>query len=117
GLLPPSATRYSDVGLLNGLTHFYRLVYVFPEGERGVAAEDVATPGPTRPWVADAGAGQVLRLTPDARHVAAIRSGFDYPSALAIDPVSGWVWISDNAAGVVAILNPWSGAMTTLPSF
>ena len=117
GVLPQFSTHYSDVGLLNGLGHHYRLVYVFPEGERGVAAEDVATPGPARPWVADAGLGQVLRLTPDGRHVAAIRGGFSYPSALAIDPVSGWVWISDNAAGTVSILNPWTGAMTTLPSF
>src|SRR5205085_12574308 len=45
------------------------------------------------------------------------RAGFSYPSAVAIDPVSGWVWISDNGAGNVAILNPWSGAMTTLPGF
>lgn len=115
GLLPPITTHYSDVGLLNGLTHRYRLVYVFPtEGERGTA-EDEATPGPTRPWVADAGAGQLIRLTPDGRHVSTVRGGFSYPSAIAADPVSGWVWISDNAAGVVTILNPWTGTTTAVP--
>jgi DNA-binding beta-propeller fold protein YncE len=115
GLLPPSTTRYSDVGLLNGLTHYYRLVYVFPDvGERGMA-EDVATPGAARPWVADAGTGQVLRLTPDGRHVSSARGGFSAPSAIATDVVSGWVWISDHSAGSVAILNPWTGTMTTIP--
>jgi len=116
GLLPPSVTHYSDVGLLPGLTHHYRLVYVFPnEGERGTA-EDLATPGPVRPWVADAGSGEVLRLTPDGRHVTAARGGFSYPSAIATDAASGWVWNSDNAAGSVAILNPWTGTVTTVTS-
>lgn len=115
-LLPPGVTRYGDVGLLNGLDHHYRLVYVFPNEERGVA-EDVATPGPARPWVVDAGAGALYRLSPDARHVAETRGGFSYPSAVATDPVSGFVWISENGAGNLIMLNPFTGVLVTLPNF
>ena len=116
GLLSPVTTRYSDLGLLNGLTHHYRLVYVFPNlGERG-QAEDEATPGPARPWVADADGSQIERLTPDGRHVAFIRGGFQFPTAIAADPVSGWVWVSDNGAGNVVIFNPGTGTTTTVSS-
>jgi len=115
-LLAPGTTHYSDVGLLNGLDHHYRLVYVFPEGERGIA-EDVATPGPTRPWVVDSGAAALYRLSPDARHIAAVRGGFSYPSSVAADPVSGIVWISDNGAGNLVMLNPWTGVLVTLTNF
>jgi streptogramin lyase len=113
--LPPTASRFSDVGLLNGLRHGYRLVFLFPEGERGTPAEDFATPGPVRPWVVDGSLGAVLRVTPDARHVAYSRGGFVFPVAVAADPVSGSVWISDNGAGSVSVLNPWTGSILTTP--
>jgi DNA-binding beta-propeller fold protein YncE len=115
-LLPPGTTHHSDIGLLNGLDHHYRLAYVFPEGERGIA-EDVATPGPARPWVVDSGSAALYRLTPDARRIAAVRGGFSYPSSVAADPVSGLVWISDNGAGNLVQLNPWTGTLVTLTNF
>jgi DNA-binding beta-propeller fold protein YncE len=115
-LLPPGTTHYSDVGLLNGLDHHYRLVYVFPEGERGIA-EDVATPGPTRPWVVDADGAALYRLSPDARHISATRGGFVFPSAVAADPVSGFVWISDNEAGELVMFNPWTATLYTQTNF
>lgn len=50
GLLPPTTTQVADVGLLNGLTHYYRLVYVFPdEGELNTVAEDLRHPVPLDP--------------------------------------------------------------------
>jgi len=115
-LLPPATARYADVGLLNGLDHFYRLAFVFdPDGERGQAAEDTATPGPARPWVTDTDLGQIFRIAPDGRRIAFVKSGLSAPNAVAIDRSSGAVWVSDAFAGNVVVLNPWTGATVTIP--
>lgn len=115
-LLPPVTTRYADVGLLNGLDHVYRLVFVFEgEGERGRSADEIATPGSARPWVTDADLGELARITPDGRHVAFALPGLSAPNSVAADPSNGLVWVSDGLAGRVVVLNPWTGATVTIP--
>ena len=115
-LLFPNRTQYSDLGLRNGLDHAYRLYFVLEgEGETGPPAEDIATPGPGRPWVAEAGGGRLLGLTPDGRHVAVQQSGFSSPATVAVDSVSGRVWVSDSFAGRVASLDPISGVLVSIP--
>ena len=56
-----SATFSSRTG---SSTH-YRLYYVFDRGIGNLPAEDVATPGPLEPWVADFGRRAVARMTAD----------------------------------------------------
>ena len=72
-VLPPGTASFVDRGLLDGLDHYYRLYYVFTSGLDTRPAEDVATPGPQRTWVADYGTGRVSRLSADGRHVARVR--------------------------------------------
>jgi DNA-binding beta-propeller fold protein YncE len=74
----------------------------------------VATPGPQRPWVAEAGAGRLLGITPDARRIGIVRSGFDRPSVVAVDSGSGRVWFSDPFAGRVTSIDPGSGAVVSI---
>ena len=114
-LLSTTRTQYVDLGLQNGLDHAYRLFFVLAAGETGPPAEDVATPGPGRPWVAEAGGGRLLGLTPDGRHVATQQTGFESPSSVAVDSVTGRVWVSDSFGGRVASLNPASGVLTSIP--
>ena len=115
-LLFPNRTQYADVGLQNGLDHAYRLYFVLAgEGETGPPAEDVATPGPGRPWIAEAGGGRLLGLTPDGRHVATQQGGFESPTAVAVDSASGRVWVSDSFGGRVASLDPASGVLVSIP--
>jgi streptogramin lyase len=90
------ATFFQDPGLTNGTDYSYRLQYETPDGGLGVPVEDTATPGTAEPWVADADAGAVLRITPDARHVAERFTGrMDAPFAVDVYPVSARVWACD----------------------
>ncbi len=115
-VLRPTTTGFADLGLLNGLDHAYRLVFVFQQGgERGEVAEDTATPGAARPWVADPGSGKLLRIAPDGRHVAFELAGLEGSSAVGVDSAAGLVWVSDNAAGKVLVLDPATGVTVTIP--
>jgi DNA-binding beta-propeller fold protein YncE len=117
GLLSPSVTSYRDRGLLNGVTNTYRLTYVFADIGESAPAEDVATPGRARPWVADASRGYLYRVTPDGRRVADGFGGFGGPTAVGLDPLRDLAWVSDGFGGRVAILDPSTGRTTTLPGF
>jgi DNA-binding beta-propeller fold protein YncE len=115
-VLPVRNTSYVDLGRPNGVDHVYRLYYVFTTGLGPRWAEDTATPGPTRPWVADAGRGTVERLTPDGHRVAFVSGGLSTPVAVAVDTADGTVWVSDNLGGRVRILRP-GGTVVTASGF
>ncbi len=100
GVLANSAGSFLDSGLLNGRDYRYRLYYVIRGTRSQSPAEDVATPGPLRVWVADYGAG-LSRLTPDGRHVIDTATDAGLPQSLALDPVTGRLWTSDSFAGLV----------------
>jgi len=115
-LLPTSTTSIGDFGLLNGVDHHYRLYFVFLSGTSGPPAEDVATPGPLRPWVADGGLGSLVRLTADGRHVAFEQTGFPGPSGVAVDMAGGLVWLTDPFAHIVTIYDPSTGNQIVIGS-
>ncbi|HET9326508.1 MAG TPA: hypothetical protein VFQ05_07045 [Candidatus Eisenbacteria bacterium] len=116
GLLPPASAGYADLGTLNGLEHRYRLYLVNEEGvDRQPPASDVATPGRARGWVVDNKRQALYRITPDGRRVVRTFGGFSGPVAVAVDSVTGFVWVSDRLAGRVAILNPATGVTINVP--
>jgi len=117
GLLSPGVTSYRDRGLLNGITYYYRLFYVFADIGESAPADAAAMPGRARPWVADASRGNLYRVAPDGRQIADSFSGFAGPTSVAVDPVRGLVWASDGFGGRVDILEPGSGRTTSLPGF
>jgi DNA-binding beta-propeller fold protein YncE len=115
-LLPPFTAGYADIGLLNGLDHRYRLYLVNADGtDRTPYASDVATPGRARGWVVDTGRHSLSRITPDGRRVVTTYTSFDGPTSVAVDSVSGFVWVSDSFDGHVAILNPATGVTIDVP--
>lgn len=114
-VLKPTVTRYVDVGLLNGLDHDYRLYYVLASGPGAGPAEDIATPGPQVPWVADGADAALLEVTADGRHVAASHTGFVRPVSVAVDTVSNHVWSSDPDAAEVRVLDASTGVSLTIP--
>ncbi len=115
GVMPPTQTSLGDFGLLNGADHRYRLYFVFDGGLGDLFAEDVATPGPLRAWVADYGARELVRLSADGRHVAEsfAPAGGAYPVAVDVDPASGRVW-AVGSAGDVCVYEPGSGRSTVI---
>jgi DNA-binding beta-propeller fold protein YncE len=110
GVLPPSQTNLGDFGLLNGADHRYRLYFVFDGGLGALPAEDIATPGPLRAWVADYGARELARLSADCRHVADAfePTGGAYPVAVDVSAATGRVW-AVGPAGDVFVYEPGSG--------
>jgi len=105
-LLPPQFARFTDSGLVNGTDYHYQLYYVLRSGAGGRPAEDVATPGPLRPWVTDLAAHRLLNLTPDARHVAYKDQAFVGPTQVDVDRVTGVVWTCDLYGNRVVIYEP-----------
>jgi DNA-binding beta-propeller fold protein YncE len=110
-VLPPGTGSFSDVGLLNGVDHYYRLYYVFGSGPGSLYASDVATPGPLTPWVADDGPPALYRLSNDGRHVVEyIPNAFaTSASDIDVDRGSGAVWAADPLQGLLTIYQPSTG--------
>ena len=118
GVLPPATDQLPDVGLLDGVDHFYRLHYVFDRGLGPLYAADAATPGPLRPWVTDYAAPALELLTADGRHVAQRIGGAvrDAAGDVDVDPAAGAVWTCDPRAGDVTIYAASTGSITHVVS-
>lgn len=104
-LLPASASRFSDFGVLNGKRYLYRLSFVIGGAPATRTASDEATPGNARIWVSDAGWPALLRLSPDGRDVAQA-IGVGAPNGLAYDQASQYVWYTDLNDGQVGLYDP-----------
>lgn len=115
-VMPLRTTRFDDRDVTNGSDYAYRMHFVFSVGLGPRFAEDTATPGLTRPWVADAGVGMLVRLTPDGRRVAFRSVGLSAPVAVAVDTTDGTVWVSDDLSGHVRILRG-NGTSLDIPGF
>lgn len=115
GPLPPEASQFLDSGLANGQRIGYRLDFRVGGSPAGRPAEDVATPGPLRPWVADPGAAAIVRLSPDGRDIAQRELRFGSIGRIAVDPVDGHLWASASSAGLVWLLDPYSLAANSIP--
>ena len=105
-VLPTFSSQFFDSNVLDGHDYRYRLFYVVHGELSAKPAEDVATPGPLRPWVVDAELGRVIRLTPDGRDALFSRTGFGNVGALAVTPGGGSIWVTDELAGTLDIVNP-----------
>ena len=103
---PPGASSFSDLLVADGGLYRYRLYYVIRGALAHLPAEDEATPGPLRPWVADAGAGTLVRLSPDGRDVVSSYSDAGGLQSLAVDPADGRVWTSARYDAVVTTRLP-----------
>lgn len=104
--LPGSQSSLLDFGLTNGLRYDYRLYFTFSGVLGGLPAEDHATPGLLRPWLADLARHSLIELTPDGRQIAFESSGFYGPTGVAVDPRTGWVWLCDTYDGRVIAYDP-----------
>ena len=106
GLLPNNSSQFFDGSGINGVDFRYRLYYVVNGQLSARFSEDIATPGSVRAWVGDVAGGRLLRLTPDARDILVIRSGFGAPYSLAATPDFGPVWVADYQSGEVSVIDP-----------
>ena len=113
-LIPPTVTTSGDFGLLNGVDYTYRLYFVFGYGLGASPAEDIATPGPLAPWVADLGSAAATELTADGRHILGADPSYPGPTFIAVDTNLGQVWISDTEGGSLVLYTPSSGRHVTL---
>jgi DNA-binding beta-propeller fold protein YncE len=119
GTIPANASRIGDFQLANGIEHDYRLYYVFDRGLGSLPAEDIATPGPLEPWVADFGRSAVARMTADGRHIESWQPfgtgalGVGSPLDVASDPGNGVVWVS-TSSGPLVVLTPGTGKSVSI---
>ncbi len=116
-VLAPTLTSFRDVPLVNGSDYAYRLYFVFPSGLGRSPAEDFASPGAAIPWVIESGGSDVIRLTPDNRHVVVRRVGNGRTADVAANPTNGDVWVVDEGSGRVVIHVGGSSATVSVPGF
>lgn len=118
GVLEPKSNSFLDAGILNGRDYRYRLYYVIGGQLSTQPAEEIATPGPLRPWVCDPGNGELVRLSADGRDIVARNHIGITPYSITVSPIEGQLWVSDVFAGKVLRLEPvfLSGTqITSLP--
>src|SRR5262245_28836580 len=108
---------YRDIPLQNGIDYDYRLYFVFPSGLGSSPSEERAGPGSADPWLIESGGSDIIRLTPDNRHVSTRRSGFGGTADLAVNPTNGDVWVADGSNGRVLIFQTVGGVTVTIPGF
>ena len=106
GVLPLSLSQFLDATALPGVEYHYRIHYVIGGEIAANWAEDVAMPGPLSPWVVDPDRGRLMRLSPDGRDIAVARTGYGSVSALAVTPGHGPLWVADELAGTLDVLDP-----------
>lgn len=94
---PASDTSFVDTDVVNGTIYRYWLSLVVDNeaDEVSIAGEQLATPGPERGWVADAGSGFVWQLTPDGRRAMFARGRFPRLLGLGVDKQTGAAWVAD----------------------
>ncbi len=105
-VFPRGSSTFFDGGTLDGAEFRYRLYYVVHGEQSARFAEDAAVPGRIRAWVGDAAGGRLLRLAPDARDILSARTGYGAPFSVAVTPDFGPVWVADQFAGTVRIVDP-----------
>ena len=117
GVLNRGSTSFRDAPLANGSDYAYRLHFVFLSGIGTLAAEDVANPGTTLPWMIQSGGTELIRLTPDNRHVLERRGGYGGTADVAVNPRNRDVWVADEGNGRVVIYQSSSGVTVSVPDF
>jgi len=116
-ILGPNVTSFRDIPVANGWDYAYRLYYVFASGLGSQPAEDTATPGSARPWLVESGGTDLVRLTPDGRHVLSRRGGFGSTTDVGVNPRNGDVWVTDEGRGTVVVVYPDSGVTVEVAGF
>lgn len=109
-----SSNSYLDSGVPNSQRFHYRLYYVVDGQRGGRPAEDEATAGPVRPYLADPGNGEIARLSPDGRDVLLRWRQFGEAQSIALDPGAGYLWASSYSSSIVANFEPAGTGGVTL---
>ena len=100
-LLLPSSNSFLDAGIPNGRDYRYRLYYVIGGQLSTLPAEDIATPGPLRPWVCDPGTAELLQLSADGRDIVSRHRIGITPYSITVSPIEGQLWVSELSSDLV----------------
>lgn len=116
-VLGRNTVSFRDIPLVNGAEYDYRLYFVFVYGLGSTPSEQQANPGTALPWLIESDGNDIIRLTPDNRHVSTRRSGFGGTVDLAVNPSNGDVWTADGGGGRVFLYITAGGITVSVPGF
>jgi streptogramin lyase len=110
-VLPPTVTGYVDQTVTNDLEYDYRLSYILPDGGiSGTPQELTSRPGPELVWVADPGADEVVRVSPDARARIHTITNVRGVNRVSVQLSGGEIWATEPPRGQTTVHDP-SGAL------
>jgi DNA-binding beta-propeller fold protein YncE len=116
-ILAPESTGEIDLFVTNDLDYEYRLSYVDADTNTiGTPALSLARPGPEVGWVADTGADEIVRLTPDARARYLTIGGVRTANRISVDPGDGSVWATEPFNGSVKTFDSDGASLSFFPA-
>lgn len=101
----PGAFTFQELGTTYGVQHTYRISAVAADFESPPSADVTITPGPAFSWVADAGTGDLVKLSHDGMHTILRSSELVRPHRLRIDARRRTVWVLDRFGGEIVRIN------------
>ena len=105
-ILPVAATGYDDATVTNDLDYDYRLSFVQPNGAvSGSPVERTARPGQEIAWIADPGADEVVRMTPDGRARVLTLGDVRAVNRVAVQLSGGEIWATEPLDGLARTWN------------
>jgi streptogramin lyase len=115
-ILPPQSTGSLDVSVVNDLDYEYRLTYVdFDTSAIGASVTSIARPGPEVGWVADPGADEIVRLTPDTRQREHTITSVRTANRISVERGNGRVWATEPFNGSAKAWAPDGSNLTFFP--
>jgi hypothetical protein len=115
-ILDLASTSYEDESVVDDADYEYLLAFVdrdTVQSGTGVLAQ--ARPGPEVVWVADPGADELVRLTPDGRARVLTVTGAKRVNRMSIDVGDGAVWATEPFDARVRIFTALGGPLATWP--
>ena len=116
-LYDPESTGATDLTVTNDLDYEYRLTYVdFDTSAIGASVTSIARPGSEVGWVADPGADEIVRLTPDARQRELTITSIRTPNRVSVERGNGRVWSTEPFNGAAKAFAPDGAILGFFPA-
>jgi hypothetical protein len=109
--------EFLDTGLTYEKMYAYRISALADNFESQLSDPVTITPGPTFTWILEYATGAIIKLSHDCLHSVFQTNYNGYPEKIAVDPVAGTAWVSDEFLNRIYHINPNGRLLQVLEKF